>query len=85
MTKDIIKELDLIYENHKKDLDVCLIKYRIEQSKKSYEREFEQFSIKLIKKQVELNKSNYIETDKHIILLQNQSKSIYQNFLDLYQ
>lgn len=85
MTKDIIKELDLIYENHLKDLDVCLIKYRVEQSKKSYENEFERFSKELIKKQVELNKSNDIETDKRIILLQNQSKSIFQNFLDLYQ
>ncbi|WP_166965059.1 hypothetical protein [Yeosuana marina] len=85
MTKDIIKELDLIYDNHKKDLDNILINHRFEQSKKSYKREFEQFSKELIKKQVELNKSNDIETDKHIIILQNKSKSIYQNFLDFYQ
>lgn len=85
MTKDIIKELDFIYENHLKDLNICLIKYRVEQSKKSYKNEFERFSKELIKKQVELNKSNDIETDKYIIILQNQSKSIFQNFLELYQ
>lgn len=85
MTKDIIKELESIYENHKKDLDIVLIKTHVEQSKIAYKREFDSFSKELIIKQAELNKSNDIGIDKHIILLQNKSKSIYQTFLDLYQ
>jgi len=81
MTQELKKELDLIYENHIKELNILLIEHRINQSEKSYKREFERFSKELIIKHIELNESKNSETDKYIILLQEKSKSILNNFL----
>lgn len=82
MKEKLIKELNNIYEEHLKDLKIVHIKERIKQSKESYKREFEHYSISLINKAKEYNLFENKDIKDYIIKLQNKSKTIHQNFLD---
>ena len=82
MNANLKTELDIIYNIHQENVKSTFIKERLEQTKKSYEREYNALVNDLIKKSNEYNLVNNKDVEDYIKSLSEKSNFTFKNLLD---
>lgn len=82
MNANLKTELDVISDIHQENVKSTFIKERLEQTKKSYEREYDALVKDLIKKSDEYNLVNNKAVEDYIKSLSEKSNLTFKNLLD---